>query len=352
MTYLLPGERLDGTAAERAHLRRLLVSFRTDPPPMRLPDVSGCPLPELLDNGTIDSQVFWTGYGIMACRYAQLGIKALLPLERVWVGTSSAAAPGTPCAYGGFHHPRQGYRHLQMDAAITVYGDLTRKLTASPQAIAVDLVRSYAHDCVHYGTFRRYQLAPGGEIARVQYGINLRRPDGRTYSAPDPTGTRVTRNLGILMEGATDAEATGIARQTADSSGISGTDLPEDMLVSAFADATGTLTADAVRAALASGHPYLRTIGSFSNAVTMRYQALLRDLADDPAGLHRRFVTAMASGGLAPLEGWLDARHGPGFFARRFRAPAFDAAAGPSGDAAPGREPAQLGIGTAGDQQS
>jgi hypothetical protein len=35
MMNLLPGERRDGTAAERAHLRRLLVSFRTDPPPMR-----------------------------------------------------------------------------------------------------------------------------------------------------------------------------------------------------------------------------------------------------------------------------------------------------------------------------
>jgi hypothetical protein len=57
MTYLLPGERLDGTVAERAHLRRLLVSFRTDPPPMRLPDVSGCPLLELLDSGTMDSLV-------------------------------------------------------------------------------------------------------------------------------------------------------------------------------------------------------------------------------------------------------------------------------------------------------
>jgi transcriptional regulator with XRE-family HTH domain len=126
---------------------------------------------------------------------------------------------------------------------------------------------------------------------------------------------------------------------------------PDGMLASAFADATGTLTADAVRAALASGHPYLRAVGSFSSAVTMRYEALLRDLAEDPAGLHRRFVTAMASGGLVPLEGWLDARHGPGFFARRFRTPAFDAAAGQSGDAAPGREPAQLGIGPAGDQQ-
>src|SRR5450755_2211181 len=78
---------------------------------------------------------------------------------------------------------------------------------------------------------------------------------------------------------------------------------PDGMLAGAFADATGTLTADAVRAALASGHPYLRAIGSFSSAVTMRYQALLRDLAEDPAGLHRRFVTAMASGGFFGGDG-------------------------------------------------
>ena len=29
----------------------------------------------------------------------------------------------------------------------------------------------------------------------------------------------------------------------------------------------------------------------------------------------------MISGDLAPLEAWLDARHGPGSFARMFRAP-------------------------------
>jgi hypothetical protein len=42
------------------------------------------------------------------------------------------------------------------------------------------------------------------------------------------------------MEGATDAEATGIARRTVDSGGISDTDLPNDMLASAFADAPET----------------------------------------------------------------------------------------------------------------
>jgi hypothetical protein len=35
MTFLLPGERIGGTAAERAHLRLLLTCFRAGPPPMR-----------------------------------------------------------------------------------------------------------------------------------------------------------------------------------------------------------------------------------------------------------------------------------------------------------------------------
>jgi hypothetical protein len=61
----------------------------------------------------------------MADRYGRLGISALLPLERVWAGTRSAARPGTARSYGGFHHPAQGYRHIQMDATVTLFGDLT-----------------------------------------------------------------------------------------------------------------------------------------------------------------------------------------------------------------------------------
>lgn len=73
---------------------------------------------------------------------------------------------------------------------------------------------------VAHATFRRYRLSDRGEIARVQYGINFRQPDGRTYSAPDIPGDGPTRNLGIVMEGATDSEATAIARKTAQSCGI------------------------------------------------------------------------------------------------------------------------------------
>jgi hypothetical protein len=35
-----PGEHLDGTTAECAHLHLLLACFRASPPPMRLPEVT------------------------------------------------------------------------------------------------------------------------------------------------------------------------------------------------------------------------------------------------------------------------------------------------------------------------
>jgi hypothetical protein len=295
---------------------------------MRLPGVTGRPLPDVLGTGVIDADVFNTGYAIMAARYEQLGIRALLPLERVWAGTCSAAGPGTARSHGGFHHPAQGYRHIQMDAAVTVFGDLTGQTPASPQAAALDLVRSYAHDCLHYATFRRYRLTDRGEIARVQYGINFRQPDGRTYSAPDTPGDGPTRNLGIVMEGATDAEATAIARQAAQSCGITGTDVEAGLPGLVFADVTGTVTAAGIEAALLLDHPYTRSLGRFGRTVTLRYRALLSELGVSPADAHSQIVAAMISGDLAPLDALLDARHGPGSFARMFRAPACGAEPG------------------------
>jgi hypothetical protein len=321
MIFLPPGERIDGTAAERAHLHLLLACFRTSPPPMRLPEVSGCPLPDLLAAGIIDKDMFSAGYSVMAARYERLGVRALLPLERIWAGTRSAALPGSARAWGGFHHPAQGYRHIQMDAAVTVFGDLTGRTPVSPQSAALDLVRSYAHDCLHYATFRRYRLTDRGEIARVQYGLNFRQPDGRTYSAPDSPGDGPTRNLGILMEGATDAEATAISRQTAASCGITSMDPEPGTPGLALADATGTLAAGDAGDALASGHPYARSLGRFGRTVTTRYPALLAELDTEPGQAHGQFVTAMINGDVAPLEAWLDARHGPDAFARLFRAP-------------------------------
>jgi len=71
MVFLPPGERIDGTVAECAHLHLLLACFRASPPPMRLPEVAGRPLPDLLSAGTADQGVFRAGYDIMAARYEQ-----------------------------------------------------------------------------------------------------------------------------------------------------------------------------------------------------------------------------------------------------------------------------------------
>jgi hypothetical protein len=136
MTCLHPSERIEGTSAECAHLHLLLTCFRASPPPMRLPEVTGCPLPDLLGAGP-------------------------------------------------------------------------------------------------------------------------------------------TRNLGILMEGATDAEATAIARQTAESCGIVVEDPELGMTSLALADATGTLTASRIEAALSSDHAYARSLAQFDRAVTIRYRAVL-----------------------------------------------------------------------------
>jgi hypothetical protein len=100
----------------------------------------------------------------------------------------------------------------------------------------------------------------------------------------------------------------------------------------AFADTAGTLTSTAIQAASTAAHPYLRALAGFNRAITGRYQALLHRLADDPAELHQHIVTAMISGDLTELEHWLDARHGPGCFARTFRAPRWNPAAGGPSD--------------------
>jgi len=89
----------------------------------------------------------------------------------------------------------------------------------------------------------------------------------------------------------------------------------------ALGDSTGTLTATGTEAALSSEHPYARSLGRFNRAVTTRYRALLARLGADPGVAHGQLIAAMISGDLAPLEAWLDARHGSGCFVRLFRAP-------------------------------
>ncbi|MFI7126019.1 hypothetical protein ACIBQ1_10015 [Nonomuraea sp. NPDC050153] len=281
-------------------------------------------LPWVLDRLPGGWEVFHVGFSVMAARYEELGLRQLLPIDRVWVGVRSSR---TGC-FGGFHHPDQGYRHLQMGAVVTRYGDLSRTATESSALAALDLLRAYAHDCLHYGSYREYQMQ-GGKVVRTRYGINRRDAAGRTYSAPDPHGASSTRNLGIVMEGATDREASSIARLAALRVGLAE---PDGMDRFAFLDVTGQLTEDDLARLPAEREDpgrrvtmegFLSAMGSYNRGVNGRYQTFLAEVGGREADeLHDLIAKAMISGSVASLSAWLDARRGPGFDAL-FRASSY-----------------------------
>jgi hypothetical protein len=241
----------------------------------------------------------------------------------------SARTPFAPAqVFGGFHRPGQGYRHLQAAAVITVYGDLSGDTPYAPELTALDLLRSYAHDCLHYGFYRRYSLPEVGDgVDRIRYGINFRRSDGRTYSARDGAGVTATRNLGVVMEGATDREARSIARKAAVQASVrqpcSGVNY------FAFRDETGLLNVEDLSALqkprltyetdpLAAS--YLQNLVAYARGVGVCYEAFLREVGQEEGDeLHSLILTSMISGRLAPLSSWLAARHGSGAFAGLFK---------------------------------
>jgi hypothetical protein len=278
-------------------------------------------LPWILDSLPGAWDLFRTGFSVMAARYEELGLRHLLPIDRVWVGVRSSRAD----SFGGFHHPDQGYRHLQMGAVVTRYGDLCDP--AAHGLAAVDLLRAYAHDCLHYGSYREYQMQ-GGKLVRTRYGFNSRDAAGRTYSAPDRDGI-TTRNLGIIMEGATDREAASIARHAAQHVGVTE---PAGMDRFAFRDITGRLTDDDLARLPAPGpdagqrgtaEDFLVSLGSYARGVNCRYEAFLAEIGGTESGrLHDLIVTAMISGSASPLSTWL-AGQGLGSFAALFRASSY-----------------------------
>lgn len=288
------------------------------------PDHQWLPLPQVLshwENAGIDCSPFWDGYTDIQDRYTALGLAKLLPLDRFMVAHRSTREG----AFGGFHHPGQGYRHLQMMALVTVYGDMNDGAPARPALALLDLLRGYAHDCLHYGSFRRYQLGEDGGVVRTQYGINFRTADGRTYSAPDPSGTEHTRNLGIIMEGACDREARAITRASARAHGITEPDGPHRY---AYRDVTGRLDADDCTA-LAAGvtgecgehTAYLAAMGRYETGVDARYRRFLHCVGGPEADdLHGVILAAIISGDMTALCRWLDQRYGPGAFAAMFMA--------------------------------
>ncbi|MFD8509681.1 hypothetical protein ACFV27_00845 [Streptomyces antimycoticus] len=328
---LAPNEHLAGTADVGRLLERLAeLRATTDTLTEQHPSVTFRPLPQALrrwEAAGLDMGPFRYGLAILRPRYAALGLSRAMPLGRVLLGVRSS----TPGAFGGFHYPNQGYRHLQMYALITAYGPMSAGLPERPELAALDLLRAYAHDCLHYGSYRSYRLR-GDEVIRTQYGVNFRRHDGRTYSAPDLAGSPTTRNLGVVMEGACDREARSITRHAAAQFGVT---QPEGIDRYAFRDVTGLLdvadTEDLAREELCAAvapspaaATLLGAMGRYQASVNQRYGMFLDEIGRTEAeDLHATVLTAVISGVLTPLCAWLRDRHGPKAFEALFLSPAY-----------------------------
>ncbi|MDN3055322.1 hypothetical protein PH213_12380 [Streptomyces sp. SRF1] len=327
---LAPNEYLAGTTGVGQLLERLAqLRATTDALTEQHPTVAFRPLPQALRRWeAAGADMFRYGLAILRPRYAALGLSRILPLDRVLLGVQSSVDG----AFGGFHHPNQGYRHLQMRAVITTLGPMATGQPERPDLAALDLLRAYAHDCLHYGSYRSYRLR-GDEVLRSQYGVNFRRHDGRTYSAPDLAGSPTTRNLGVVMEGACDREARTIARAAAQQCGVAE---PTDAVHRyAFRDSTGRLTEEdvgdlaraEVRAAAApsaAAAEFLRSMGGFERAIDARYERFLAEVGRAEAvDLHATVLTSMITGVLTPLCEWLRQRRGPKAFEALFLTPAY-----------------------------
>ncbi|MGW5231890.1 hypothetical protein ACWEQU_06245 [Streptomyces nodosus] len=324
MIRLAPHEILVGDCAAVAEA---LAAWRTDPTTLTAshPDHAFRPLPERLERwkaAGVDVSPFHSGLYLARNRYAEFGLRHMLPLDRVLVGAESTRSG----AWGGFHHPNQGYRHLQMAALITMYGPMQQDTPTDPGLAMLDLVRAYAHDCLHYGSARRYVLTDG-EVTRTQYGINWRQPNGRTYSSSDPRDAIHTRNLGVVMEGACDREARRLTRQVADLYDITGPDTPDTPDWWAYRDVTGQLDDGEPPTIGGQEGAYVASMGRYERGVNRLYAVWLGEFAAGEAErLHDLVLTATISGDSSGLCHWLDSRHGPGTFASAFQADGYLAA--------------------------
>jgi hypothetical protein len=168
-----------------------------------------------LQNDLLDSRLFVKGVD----QFQRDNLKfardfSLLPLERVFVLHNGPMEPELrQLAYlGGYYSPGQSYYHLEQVSITSVLGSFVNG-KYDKTLTTLELLRSYLHDCIHFNTFRSYKFSFNSQndnvepvqIYRHQYGFNFRKENGMSFSCPDPPGSKTTRNLGIIMEGLTDA---------------------------------------------------------------------------------------------------------------------------------------------------
>jgi hypothetical protein len=142
-----------------------------------------------------------------------------------------------------------------------------------------------------------------------------------------------TRNLGVVMEGATDREARSIARDAAVQASVR--QPLNGVNYFTFRDETGLLDvhdlsalqgpryANETNSAVAS---YLQNLVAYARGVSVRYETFLHEVGQGEGDeLHSLIITSMISGRLAPLSSWLAARHGSAAFAALFKAETWSA---------------------------
>ncbi|HEU5383625.1 MAG TPA: hypothetical protein VFV38_50135 [Ktedonobacteraceae bacterium] len=261
---------------------------------------------------------------------------SLLDPQRVYVGIQ---APSHAGFWGGFYYSNQGYRYLQQIAVTSLSGVLSCYPIDRTLA-TLELLRAYTHDTLHYNSYRLFCPLPSGSqpgqsFYRLQYGINFRKWDGRSYSAKDRIRATSTRNLGNIMEAATDRFAHEFVLSLAQKIGYPApSNQIEDYI---YRDCTGQLTpADILYLRqLEQGQvsldvplvfqAYLQDMRLFVQYVTMRYRCFLQELDLQGAyRLHDLILEGMLSGKFRKLCQCLDAIQGmKRSFSSLFQTPAW-----------------------------
>lgn len=308
------------------------------------PQISFLPLSVLASHprcqGVLDQALLNQAMTKLAAHLARYGSFEVLDPARVWVGMALSAKDSS--AFGGFYHPNQGYRYLQQIALTSLCGAFSDQ-PIDPTLRTLELVRAYSHDTLHYNTYRLYcPLLSSSSISsfyRLQYGINFRRWDGMSYSTKDPARARTTRNLGTIMEGATDHFAHQITFSLAKASGYTpdsaGAPLLCDVL---FRDCTGQMTTTDVRwlRALERGEQqaplpqnaqsYLLSLRRFVQYVTLRYRHFLEefDAGAQESHLHHLIIESMLTGNMKRLCAYFDRKQSSkGSFMRLFKSSSY-----------------------------
>lgn len=213
-------ERLFGNIDEKKELRFRLNSIRLFHFKLlqeRYSDIYFIPLSQfLLDKSLeqkIDLRLFKKGIEIFYKNIENLtNDYNFLPLDRVFVGLyKSENAEEKFSEFGGYYSKYQTYYHYEQISVTSLLGcyvikEYNRILTT------LELLRSYFHDTIHFNTYRSYKLKYNYKvdnisletIHRFQYGFNFRHENGNSFSRPDESSAKVTRNLGVIMEGITD----------------------------------------------------------------------------------------------------------------------------------------------------